>query len=167
MSHSAIIGPASAIAEYLDDPYVRTRIAEYCGATGDHGPTCAFVTGLDPDIPPFWTWDQAPHYPPDHLDALRRRGADISRALWDASHLVLLFEIDYQNSDRPQEPFEHPARVFRLLEPVYQATVRALRQWGLPADALVTGRGYQFTSQVSLDERVVDRLSTIAPGVPH
>lgn len=167
MPPAATINTAVSTAEYLRDDAVRTRMREYCGATADHGPTCAFVTGLDAGGPAFSTWDQSPRLPPGRLEAMWNRGADISRALWDADHLVMLFEVDYQNVDHPEEPFVHPERVFRALEPAYRSVVEVLRHWSLPTFAVMTGRGYQFTSQVPWTHPVVNRLVNLALEVPH
>jgi len=155
------------VAEYLDDPAVQARMLEYCGATEGGPPTAAFVCGMDiTTAGPVGTWNEAPHVPLSELPALWERQSDVSRSLWDAASLTFLFEIDYQNLDQPAEPFLHPAEVFFKLEPVYRTLKRVFAGWGLRPAVVITGRGYQFTGQVSLSDPVIDELAALAPGVP-
>jgi hypothetical protein len=158
--------PPLRVEDYYDDAAVRARILECCGGTPTRPPSAAFVVGFEPDHPPFPTWDDAAHRPPDQLPALFARGADISRSLWDTDHLIFLLELDYQNIDHAAEPFVHPADVFLKLEPAYHAVTSVFGMLRLRARPLVTGRGYHFLGKIPLGDPLVDALAELTSAVP-
>lgn len=159
--------PPTDVAGYYANPDVRAALLEYCGGPSGTAPTAAFLTGLCPDSLGAPTWSTAAQQVDvSHVDALWRRGCDISRSLWDREHLVFLFELDYENIDQPAEPFLRPTEVFFKLEPAVAATRRVFAEYGLHARAVMTGRGYQFTGQVSLADPLVSRLASLVPQVP-
>jgi hypothetical protein len=158
------IRPTPSPVEYYRDPHVRGAMAAYCGDAG--GTTAAYLVGFNPSASALPTWETAPRVPVSGMEDLWARGCDVSRALWDARHLIVLLDIDYQNIDLPGEPFLHPADVFVKLEPLYRAVTRILGQQQLHARAIMTGRGYQFTGQVPLDHPLVARLAALVPAVP-
>jgi hypothetical protein len=110
------------------------------------------------------SWDHVTPRPLTAIEGLWDLGTDISRSLWDASHLIFMVELDYQNTDQPGEPFLRPAEVFFKLEPTYRAAIRTFRAFHLPMRTTVTGRGYQFAGEVRLDHPLVDRLAALAPA---
>jgi hypothetical protein len=150
---------------YYGDRAVRARMLESCAANTDGRPSAAYVAGLGDGDSPLPTWDTALPRPADQLSALWARGVDISRSLWDDTHLVFMLELDYLNVDQPSEPFLRPAEVFFKLEPAYRAAQREFRLLDLAPRTIVTGRGYQFSGAVRLDDPVVDRLARLA-GTP-
>jgi hypothetical protein len=135
---------------------------EGCGSGPDAEPSAAYVVGLGEGAEPVASWERVTQRPIAHIGALWDLGTDISRSLWDASHLIFMLELDYQNIDQPGEPFLRPAEVFFKLEPSYRAATRTFRAFGLPVRTTVTGRGYQFAGQTRLEEPVVDRLAALA-----
>jgi hypothetical protein len=157
--------PADPV-EYYEAPAVRRAILEYCGATDSSPATTAYVCGLDAQCGLLPLWDRSTCLPPADIAVLWGRGADISRALWDREHLILLLDIDYQNIDSPGEPYLRPAEVFFKLEPIYRAAVRVFTRYGLPPRPIMTGRGYQFTGRIPLGDPTAARLAALAPGVP-
>jgi hypothetical protein len=154
------------VKDYYDDEAVRARILECCGGTPTRPPSAAFVVGFEPDHPPFPTWDDAAHLPPDRLPVLFARGTDLSRSLWDTDHLIFFLELDYQNVDRPAEPFLHPVEVFLKLEPVYHAVTGLFGMLRLRARPIVTGRGYHFLGRIPLGDPLVDALAELTPAPP-
>ncbi len=158
--------PGSAV-EYYQDPNVRQRIFEYCGAIGDGPPSAAFVAGVGPEHGPRASWERGTVLPPSDLWRLWDTGCDVSRSLWDERDLVFLVDLDYQNPDQPAEPYLRPAEVFVKLEPVYRAVRRILARHDVHPVSVMTGRGYHFTGRVPLTSAVVPRLAGLVPGVPE
>ena len=154
------------VGEYYRLPAVRQRIRDYCGETAGSPATCAYLSALvgGGDHP---VWEGAPQYPPEALDALLDRGADIARSAWDYASLLVHLDLDYQNVDFPGEPFLHPAEVFFKLEPLYRATREILAAHGLVLLPLMTGRGYHFTGCVPIDDPLVTRLADLMDGEPR
>jgi len=149
--------------EYYEVEAIRARMLEGCGGGPQIQPSAAYVAGLGDSSGSLVTWEHVERLPPDEIATLWERGLDISRSLWDKSHLILLLDLDYLNVDQPAEPFLRPAEVFFKLEPIYRAALRVCRAFNLPVRAIVTGRGYQFAGQIPLDAPVVDRLAALAP----
>ena len=152
----------ATLQRYYANPAVQRRIREYCGDAGDGTPTAAYLAGINAD----GTWEHAGRYPVDQLEQLLLNGDDISRSLWDTSHLLVHLDIDYQNTDFPGEAYHHPADVFFKLEPVYRAVQHVLRRFQLPLFALMTGQGYHFTGRVPLDSAVVTAIGALVPEAP-
>ncbi len=161
MTRTAV--PDLSVVDYYRLPVVRARIAEYCGGTP---PTCVFFAAMTPGAERLPTWERAPRVPPVALDALFAAGCDISRSQWDVEHLLVHLDLDYQNTDRPDAPYVHPADVFYKLEPVYSATMATLHRYGLPLMPVMTGRGYHFTGRVPLSDPVIEALAALVPGPP-
>jgi hypothetical protein len=156
--------PVRSSADYYDDPIVRERMLEACGAGAGSQPSAAFVAGLgqdEHDAPVPLTWGEAARLPPGEITTFWSSGADMSRSLWDETHLVFMLELDYLNADQPGEPFLRPAEVFFKLEPTYCAALHEFRRLDLQPWTIVTGRGYQFAGVVRLDHPVVDRLAAL------
>ena len=148
--------------EYYEVEAIRARMLEGCGAGPQVQPSAAYVAGLGDSSESLLTWEHTERVPPDQIATFWARGMDISRSLWDKSHLIFVLELDYLNVDQPAEPFLRPAEVFFKLEPAYRALLRVCRAFNLPVRAMVTGRGYQFAGQIPLDAPVVDRLAALA-----
>lgn len=151
---------------YGDDPEVRARVLEYCGATATSPPTAASVATLRGSDAAFVTWATAVRHPISAIPRLLHGGGDLARSLWDTRHLVFLIDLDHQNPDDPGEPFLHPADVFVRLEPTYRATRHVLSMAGIEALPVMTGRGYHFVGTIPLDHTVVDRLAALRPTTP-
>ncbi len=151
---------------YGDDPTVRARVLEYCGATRTGPPSAAYVATLRKGEEPFVTWGTAARHPVSEIARLLHAGGDLARSLWDTRHLVLLIDLDHQNPDEPGEPFLHPADVFVRLEPTYRAMRHVLSVVGIAALPVMTGRGYHFVGTIALDDPVIDRLAALRPKAP-
>jgi hypothetical protein len=159
--------------EYYRHPAVRTRIREYCGATGATGAaaagagafTCAYVAAVEGGEPSA-SWESARLYPPSELPRLLDAGADISRSMWDTESLLFHLDLDYLNPDHPAEAFLHPADVFFALEPVYAAAHQVLHTFGIDALEIVTGRGHHFSGRIPWTHPVVHHLAELVPETP-
>jgi hypothetical protein len=79
---------------------------------------------------------------------------------------VFFLELDYQNVDRPDEPFTHPAEVFFKLEFAYRAAWRFFAAVRLKPLVLATGRGYHFVGRIPLTHSLVDTLAGLVPATP-
>lgn len=155
------------VDQYYADPEVRARIREYCGApVSVDSPSAAFVASLHQRIQQPITWENAIRSSADELDAALTGEPDVARSLLDHQCLVFMFELDYLNPDRPDEPFIHPAEVMHKLEPAFQESRRSVESFGLWPYTLATGRGYHFTGRIPLSAPVVDRLASLVPGTP-
>ena len=153
----------TTVADYYRDAHVRDAMLQYCGQTDTTAPSAVFLTGLRAGSCPIPTWEHDGHrVPVSAIAELWDGGYDIARSLWDHRHLVFLLELDYQNPDAPGEPFFHPADVFLKLEPAYRAVRRVLARRGLRPAVVMTGRGYQFTGVVPLDDPLVARLAALS-----
>jgi len=161
---SSVRSPATPVGYYSDEA-VRARVREFCGATGDGAFTAAYLTEFNPDAAPFPTWDTATSRA-FAAGVPWSGGQDLARSLWDTAQLVFFLELDYQNVDRPDEPFRHPADAFLHLEPVYRAARLVLSRLRLAARTYVSGRGYHFIGTVRLDDPLVDELAGLVPGAP-
>ena len=136
-----------ATAEYFGDPDVRARVVEFCGATRGGRPTAAYLAPLGPTF---------------------RNGEppDLARSLWDLEHLLFFLQIDYVNTDHPEEPFVHPADVLLKLEPAYRACRAVFDALDLNVLSIATPRGYHFVGQIPLDAIVVEALASLGGETP-
>ena len=154
------------LANYYRNPSVRARIREYCGLERGGRGSCVFVSAAFPaDVPPTG-WSLDPRFPPDDLDALLDRGADIFRSTWDRDSLPFCIDVDYLNATLLGHAFARPDEAFARLEPTYAVVVELLRDYGIETLALMTGKGYQFTGRVPLDSPVIHELADLVPDVP-
>lgn len=153
-------------SEYYQHPDVQARMLEDLGGTAEGAASAAYLSGLGPDDGPFPHWEAGTIVLPQDIARLWAAGADIARALWDHTSLILLIDIDYQNIDEPAEAFLRPAEVFVKLEPTYRAVRRVLAHDDVHPLAVVTGRGYHFTGRIPLASPVVATLADLAGATP-
>ena len=148
------------VVEYYANADVRLAIRDYCGGA-------AYVVGLVPDERPFPTWvSHGRRVSPSGIDWLFAHGCDIARSLWDREHLIFLLELDHQNVDAPADSYLRPADAFFKLEPGYRAMRRVLNTLTIEPRIVMTGRGYQFTGRIRLDDPIVAQLAGLFPEVP-
>lgn len=146
-------------AEYYQDPAVRARICEYCGAAESSAPTCTFIAPLQPGS--LARWDTAPHLPWTSLDGVLEQGCDIARSMLDTESLVVHVDVDYLETRLPGDALLRPGHAFLRLEPVFQVIRSELARLGLPLLDLMTGRGYHFTGRIPIGAPVIDRLAAL------
>ena len=139
---------------YYRQPGVRARIWEYCGGRGKQAATCEYLAGY-----PRAQGAARMIAPRERLDERLEAGVDISRSAWDQSSLLFCLDLDYVNFDHRGEAYVAPARVFGLLEPVYQAVRQVLGLKRIEHLAVMTGKGYHFAWRVRLEDPVVSRLA--------
>ncbi|MEW6323282.1 MAG: hypothetical protein AB1635_19605 [Acidobacteriota bacterium] len=155
------------VASYYARPPVRQRLEEYLDPLGrGEGSTAVSVSGVYAGCDPMPQWEGAPALPPEALDWLLARGADVARSMLDRRVFLVHIDLDYQNSSHPDEPFLHPRETFARLEPAYAAVDAVLARFDLPVLRLMTGRGYHFTGAVPLEAPVVDDLAGLSAEDP-
>lgn len=159
--------PPLDVREYYENSDVRHAMLEYCGASNTAPPSAVYLAGLCAGDSSFPTWGtHAIRVEPAQVDRLYSNGCDIARSLWDREHLIFFIELDYENVDEPAEPYLRPAETFFKLEPVYRAARRVFGRLSLDLQAVMTGRGYQFTGQIRLDDPLIARLAALLPETP-
>jgi hypothetical protein len=155
--------PLSA-ADYYLDAAVRTRVLEFCGAEAGGEPTAAYIVAFDKHARPLPTWETARRLPAGAVPWAD--GDDLSRSLWDTSHLLYFIELDYLNVDQHDEPFRYPADVFLKLEPTYQAARMVFARFGIGVRMYASGRGYHFIGTIGLWDPLIDELAALVPATP-
>jgi hypothetical protein len=143
------------------DPSVRARIREFIGATKTDGASCEFLSGTNRDAaPPFKT------YSPRALNSLLDGGFEICRSLLDNNALIADFDIEYVNFDDGAEAFVHPERVFALQQPVQDAIEQLLKNYGIEALHVLSGRGHHFIWQINQSSIEFKELAELGRGTP-
>ena len=125
-----------------------------------------FLSADLPGEPPPAGWSLHRQLPPEDLDDLLDRGADVFRSVLDLASLPFYVDVDYLNARLPGHAYERPGDVFAKLEPTYQAVVELLAEYGIETVPLMTGRGYQFTGRIPFDSPVFGRIAALAPETP-
>jgi hypothetical protein len=150
------VGPvADRLAAYYRSPAVRARMAEYCGGLpmsasgiGGYGGTRRLsLPEGGPVAVPLEMWTR-----------LLSEGADVCRSLSDAKGTLLQIDVDYNDPDDPGQPYHAPEVCFARLEPVYRAIRDVLEHYDIAAAAVMTGRGYHFTTLVPTGSALHDAL---------
>jgi hypothetical protein len=140
---------------------VRARIREFVGATAVDDASCEFLTASDETAsPPFETYSLGA------LNSLFEGGFEICRSLWDRDALIADFDIEYVNFDNPAEAFLEPERVFAIQQPVVEAIERLLREYGIEALHVLSGRGHHFIWRIKQNSAVFEELAEIGQVPP-
>ncbi len=149
---------------YYLQPQVRSRIAEYCGATGGDPATCTaeFLVGNGHTTHGLGIPDRRHVAPPSRLYDLLGQGTDIFRSLWDRRSVLAVLDLDYANADFADEAFEHPQRCFAKLEPAYQIICSELREWGIESLCIMTGQGYHFVWRIADAGPIAGQLKSLS-----
>ncbi|HZR05545.1 MAG TPA: hypothetical protein VFA61_06930 [Candidatus Udaeobacter sp.] len=145
---------------YYRNPDVRARIAQFLGAKVDD-PSCEFLTGSDETVLPSFNAFAA-----HALDWLLDKGFEISRSLWNRNALIADFDIEYVNFDNPMEAFVDPERVFAIQQAVAETIEQLLRDYGIEAQHILSGRGHHFVWQIEQNSAVFAQLAEIGQGPP-
>ncbi len=158
-------GPGTATVEDLDGELrryyesrtVRERMEEFLAGPMPGGPSAMYITATDGRS--SYTHPVAPSRLPQYLDA----GVEVDRSLWDRDSLIADIDLEYQNFDDPSEPWLHPERVFRLQQPVLEATLQVLGEAGIKPLVLLSGRGYHLVWAIRRESRAFRHLTEL-PG---
>ena len=100
------------------------------------------------------------------LNSLLDKGFEISRSLWDRYALIADFDIEYVNFDNPAEAFVDPERVFAIQQPVVETIEQLLREYGIDALHVLSGRGHHFVWRIAQNSAVFKELAEIGRGPP-
>jgi hypothetical protein len=158
-------GPTMNVIEkrmqYYGDTNVRARILEFIGAATGGESSCEFLTGSDDSSSlPFKS------YSPQSLNLLLDCGFEICRSLWDRDALIADFDIEYVNFDDPAEAFLKPERVFAIQLPVVETIERLLREYGIDALHVLSGRGHHFIWRIEQNSALFEELAEIGRAPP-
>jgi hypothetical protein len=145
--------------EYYQNKDVRARIVEFLGGNALENPTCRYLVGGD-----MHQLQLHHHYKVGALDSLFEAGLEISRSLWDDNSLLADFDVEYVNFDHAAEAFLEPERVFEVQQPVADTIERTLREYGISALHLLSGRGHHFLWRIQRDSEAFNRLVKLARG---
>ena len=63
--------------------------------------------------------------------------------------MVALLDVDYQNTDFPDEALHHPGYSFGHVESLFRSVRQELRAFGIDHIAVMTGQGYRFAWRIS------------------
>ena len=143
--------------EYYQDKDVRARIVEFLGGGTLDKPTCRYLVGGDMN-----QFQLHHHYDVQALDSLFDAGLEICRSLWDENSLLADFDVEYVNFDHAEEAFLEPERVFEVQQPVADTIERTLREYGISALHLLSGRGHHFVWRIQRDSEAFKRLVRLA-----
>ncbi len=78
------------------------------------------------------------------------------------SRTLLLWDIDFYDQNMPTWSVDNPKEAFELLEPTYQLMHHVLNDYGIPHLAVVSGRGYNFFTQIPATSPIMDELLSIS-----
>ncbi len=156
--------------EYYQEDTVKQRIAEYCGGnhTTPDGFTSEYLVGYGEAV----TWEEINREgfvstPREGFNWILGKGLDIFRSNWDSESILGILDVEYFNMDYPGEPYLNPERTYTLLEPVYNAIMDVLARFYITPLAVISGRGYNFTSCVRMvDTRAAKELIRIGKVAP-
>lgn len=154
----------SATSDRIDfyrDANVRHRIREFVGTRSGGSYSAEFVSASNETAPPPFI-----PYPARALELLLDNGFEICRSLWDHIALIADFDVEYVNFDNPAEAFVDPARVFAIQEPVAETIDRLLREYGIDALHVLSGRGHHFVWRIGKESAAFRKLAEIGRGPP-
>jgi hypothetical protein len=147
--------------DYYRDANVRARIFEFITAKEGDEPSCEFLAAGDANgLPPFKSFS------PGALNLLLDGGLEICRSLWDRDALIADFDIEYVNFDNMSEAFTESERVFAIQQPVEEVIQRLLKDYGILACHVLSGRGHHFVWRIEQNSDVFRNLSEIGRGPP-
>ena len=80
--------------------------------------------------------------------------------------MIADFDIEYVNFDDPAEAFVDPERVFAIQQPVVETIERLVREYGIDALHVLSGRGHHFVWRIAQNSAVFNELAEIGRGPP-
>ena len=147
--------------EFYQNRNVRNRIRDFIGNSSKGSWTAEFISASDQRAPP-----PSKSYSPRALDLLLASGFEICRSLWDHDALIADFDIEYVNFDNPAEAFVDPERVFAIQQPVVETIEELVREYGIDALHVLSGRGHHFVWRIAQNSAVFNELAEIGRGPP-
>ena len=146
---------------YYRDANVRARVLEFIGTSASGEPSCEFLAGGDENAqPPFKPYSQ------QSLNLLLDGGLEICRSLWDREVLIADFDIEYVNFDNSAEAFTVAERILAIQQPVENVIKQLLRDYGIQARHVLSGRGHHFVWQIEQNSDEFKELAALGRGPP-
>src|SRR5689334_9345965 len=68
---------------------------------------------------------------PSHLSTYLNACLEVDRSMWDRESLLVHLDLENHNFDHPTSPLLDPERAFRLQQPVLDATLQVLGNYGI------------------------------------
>lgn len=78
---------------------------------------------------------------------------------------LMVFDIEYFHKSLPGKVFTDQQGVFQLLEPTYQVIAKKLFEYGISYMAVMTGKGYNFITQIPYTSKVMDEVIQIGKHI--
>ncbi|MGD0284399.1 MAG: hypothetical protein ABSB12_02310 [Candidatus Saccharimonadales bacterium] len=78
------------------------------------------------------------------------------------SRIVMFWDVDLYDKPTPNWSRDNPRDAFNVLEPTYQLMQSVLNEYGIPYLAIVSGRGYNFVTQIPATSPVMDEMLNIS-----
>lgn len=146
--------------EYYRHPAVRRQIHRFVAKS-------RYIVGYGESE--IWRGNSKGFYtaPVDELDRMLDCGLDILLCMAQSDATLGLMDVEYYNPRYPGEAHLNPARVFRLLEPVYAAIQKVYRRFQISAVVDITGQGYHFWSRFPRgpEHRMLEKLGQLEPSL--
>jgi hypothetical protein len=147
------------ITNHYQSANVRARIEDFLGANLIGNLECHhLIKGDETEV-----HLGGPHAP-EELYSFFEEGAEIFRSLWDRTSLIADLDIEYVNFDHPEKAYLEPESIFSLQEPVENAIVHLLSQYGVAPLHILSGRGHHFIWQISQHSVAFQRLAALGRG---
>ncbi len=149
------------VADYYSDPIVRTRIREFLGGDSEVGISAVYINGNDASQ----DCRTAP-LDPMELDRCFEERKEIYRSLWDRNYLVVNLDIDYVNLDDPGHSYQDFEAVYALEQPIVRVIEAKLKNFGITALHVLSGRGHHFTWNIRRDSAAFLELAQLGHLTP-
>ncbi len=142
------------LAQYYNDPNVRSRLLEFAGGPSLESVTAEFITGDDENA-------DVEHHPrpsSELWDCLRAK-CEIGRSLWDRQSLIVDLDVDYVNFDQPALPFVQPKICYEYQRPVASAVQSWLLKSGIAPFHWISGQGHHFAWKLDQASEAFGKLA--------
>lgn len=150
----------SSIQRYYQSRAVRQRMCEFLGGSNPGHATAAYIVGDDGRS--NFSKPAAPSRLPDFL----RAGLAVERSLWDRRFLIADIDLEYENFDSPAAAWLEPQTGIGLQEPVADAALQILGQFGLAPLVLLSGRGFHLIWAIDRNSSAFHRLARLGHVPP-
>jgi hypothetical protein len=156
--------------EYYADPFVRNRIAEFCGGAFGRPETftAEYLVGwgeslarIGYSMPLMATGNEG-------LEELLDRDLDVFRSIWDSHSTVVVLDFEYFNLDSLSGLYSDQLKYFGFIEPVYRLVTEVFKEYGIDFLNDSTASGYHFVSRIPFSSdvhRELEELGSLEEGL--
>ncbi|MFH1956866.1 MAG: hypothetical protein ABIJ15_00130 [bacterium] len=138
------------IVEYYENPFIRKRIAEYCGGRREEPSsfTAQYLVGYGVSLLESRNIEFM-SAPKEYFDWILKKGLDIYRSAWDIDSTLAVLDVEYFNLDSPGVIYKNPEETFELIEKAYEKILVVFKRFGITPLTIMTGQGYHFAFKIS------------------